>query len=935
MHARAVSGFLITGLITSAMALGQSFNLATIAGGAPPATPVAATSAGIGQPLRCTADPSGNLYFSAANSVFKMDTSGNLTLVAGNSRAGYTGDGGLAINAELNKPSGVAIDSAGNVYIADSLNSVVRMVAPNGIISTFAGNGGTGYAGDYGPATGANMNLPSGIAVDKSGNLYITDSGNNVIRKVSGGIITTFAGNNLPGYAGDGALASSAQLLNPNDVAVDASGNVYIADTGNWIIREVTVNNGNINTVAGEQSLGAGYAGDGGPATSAQLYIPYGVAVDSSGNIYISEYGDGRIRKVTQSNGKISTIAGNGSYGFSGDGGTATSASFADPWGLCVDGGGNIYVADLWNYRIRKITSGGEISTVAGNGIVSYSGDGGPATQAQLNTPEAVAVDSSGNIYIADTQNQRIRAVTPQGVIHTIAGTGTAGSSGDNGPAANAQLNSPSGLAVDAKGNLYVADTGNDRVRVIAPNGIITPFAGSGTAGFSGDGGAATGATLYQPRGLAVDASGSVYIADFANSRVRKVTPDGNIATIAGNGVSGYSGDGGPATQAALNGPSAVAVDPSGNVYIADTNGNRVREVSGGTITTIAGTGGDGYSGENVEAATALLASPRGIAADGAGNVYVGDSGSRIMRISPAGTISTVGGQAPTGYLGDGGPATNGEIDGPVGMVLNGSGNVYFADSLNNAVRELQVSGYYLSVSSVANAASEAGGAIAPGEVVVVYGSQLGPGTLATYQVASNGTISDSLAGTRILFNGIPSPVIYTLANQAAVVVPFEVTGSQVQIVAQYQNQTSPPLTVPVAAAAPGVFTLNSSGQGQAAALNQDASLNGAGNPAKTGSFVTLYATGAGLEAPGVDGTITVPSSPLTGLMGMAALPTVTIGGQNAMVQFAGNAPGEVAGMLQINVQVPTGIQTGASVAVVVTFGGVASQSGVTIAVSN
>lgn len=911
------------------MALGQSYNLATIAGGAPPATPAAGTSVGIGHPLRCTADASGNVYFSAGNVVFKLDTSGNLTLIAGNSRAGYTGDNGLAINAELNQPSGIALDSSGNIYVADSLNNVVRMVAPNGIITTFAGNGGQGYSGDYLPAVGANMNQPSGLAMNASGILYIADTGNNVIRQVAGGIINTFAGNNVPGYAGDTQAASVAEFLDPTDVAVDGSGNVYIADTGNSIIREVTISNGIINTVAGEQSLGSGYAGDGGLATVAELWLPYGVAVDSSGNIYISEYGDSRIRKVTKSSGKILTIAGNGTYGFAGDGGSAGTAEFANPWGLCVDGNGNVYVADLWNYRIRKIASGGQISTVAGNGNTSYSGDGGLAIKAQLNGPQAVAVDSSGNVYIADTANNRVRQVTPKGVINTIAGTGSAGSTGDNGPGPSAQLSVPRGIAVDAKGNVYVADTGNNRIRVIAPNGIITPYAGSGTGGFSGDGGAATSASLNEPQGLALDASGNLYIADFANGRVREVTANGIISTLAGNGVAGYSGDGGPATLAAINGPSAVAVDSSGNVYIADTNGDRIREVSGGTITTIAGTGGDGYSGENVRASTSLISAPRGIAVDGAGNVYFGDSLSRIVKVSPNGTLATIGGQVPTGYLGDGGPATNGEIDGPAGIALDASGDVYFADSQNNAVRELQLVGYNLSIGAVVNSATGVSGPIAPGEVVVLYGSQLGPGTLQSYTVGSNGTIATSLGGTRILFNGIPAPIIYTWANQAAVVVPFEVIPGQAQIVAQYQNQTSAVFTVTVVAASPGIFTADSSGQGQAAALNQDGSLNGAGNPAQAGSIVTIYMTGAGQAAPGVDGTITTFSSELT------PLPVVTIGGQSGTIQFAGDAPGEVAGVVQINVQIPTGIQPGASVPVTVTLGGATSPSGVTIAVSN
>ncbi len=327
----------------------------------------------------------------------------------------------------------------------------------------------------------------------------------------------------------------------------------------------------------------------------------------------------------------ISTFAGNGTAGYSGDNGPATSGTLS-PAGIAVDSAGNLYIAD--SNRIRKVSKG-VITTVAGNGTYGFSGDNGPATSAQLFNPQGVAVDSAGNLYIADTFNDRIRKVSG-GVITTVAGNGTSGVNGENIPATTAQLNWPYGVAVDSAGNLYIANTYNNRVCKVS-GGMITTVAGNGSHGFGGDNGPAAAAQLSYPDGVAVDAAGNLYITDTDNNRIRKVS-GGVITTVAGNGAEGFSGDNGPATSAQLGWPYSVAVDAAGNLYIADTFNNRIRKVSNGVITTLGGDGTFGFSGDNV-AATSAAVSPSGVAVDSAGRVYVADNvNNRIRVLTPAGS---------------------------------------------------------------------------------------------------------------------------------------------------------------------------------------------------------------------------------------------------------------------------------------------------------
>ncbi len=925
-------------LASGSIALAQQYTISTVAGGAPPATPVAGLSISIGQPHRVTVDNAGNLYFSSSNSVFKLTAAGVLTLVAGNSRPGYSGDNGLAVNAQLNTPQGLALDSSGNLYIADSLNNRIRIVSPAGIINTFAGTGTTSNGGGPGvyndgqPATSGLLRTPMGVAVDPSGNVYIADTGDNSIRKVTtDGIINTIVGDSFPGFLGDGGNAQSAEVHTPTDVCLDTMGNLYIADSFNAVIREVTTA-GVISTIAGTTAVG--YAGDGALATAAALLAPISVAVDSTGNVYIVENGDSRIRKVDTVKLFINTVVGNGYDGFAGDGSTATSAQLNYPTGIALDSSGNMYIADFLNLRIRKVASG-NITTVAGNGVLSFSGDGGLALSAQLNGPQGVAPDNSGNFYVSDTGNNVVRKVAKNGVIATIAGNGTPGSNGDGGAGTSAQLNAPMAVVADSSGNVYVSDSLNAKVRKISSGGVISTVAGSGTPGFGGDGASATGAQLNTPLGLALDGAGDLYIADFSNNRIRMVSPSGTITTVAGTGNGGYSGDGGQAINAQLNNPSGVALDGAGNLYIADGGNNVIRKVSpAGQISTIAGNGTAGYSGDGGPALQAQLISPRAIAVDAVGNILIAD-GSTVIRqiVYPSGNIVTIGGNGTRGYSGDGGLARSAQISGPAAVALDSKGNLYIADTNNNAVRLLQFAGTGITAGAVVNGASNLAGAISPGELVVIYGSGMGPASLTQFQLV-NGVVPTSLAGTSVVINGSPAPILYTSATQVAAIVPFEVTGSSAQVIVVNQGEAAAALSVGVAAASPGIFTANSSGTGPAAALNNGSTVNSAAHPANAGDVVTLYITGAGQTNPGgVDGKPSGDGSAGNPFSIPLLSVFATMGGKNATVQFAGGAPGVVAGILQVNAVVPAGLPAGA-VPVTVQVGTFTSQSGVTIAVS-
>jgi hypothetical protein len=641
---------------------------------------IAATTAQLNYPAGVTVDGAGNVYIVDADNyrIRKVTPGGTITTVAGTGTAGYNGDNIAATSAELYAPAGVAVNNAGDLYIADTRNQRIRMVTTSGIITTLVGDGTAGYNGDNIPATSAELNYPGGVAVDGAGNVYIADTHNQRIRMVTtSGIITTLAGAGTAGYNGDNIAATSAQLDLPTATLLDNLGNFYIVDSANSRIRKVqtsSVDFGSVNLrssspalpivlsftataqvgsvgvltqgasgkdfqpAAGTTCTAGGYSSGSSctvnvtftplaPGMRSGAVVLYDTATRANAlaTVYLSGTGVGSA--IGFGPGIISTQAGNGTEGFNGDNIAATSAELRYTYGVAMDGAGNLYIADADNSRVRKVTPGGIITTAAGTGTPGFNGDNIAATSAQLNDPWGVAVDGAGNLYIADRNNDRIRKVTPGGIITTVAGTGTSGYNGDNIAATSAQLFDPYGLAVDRSGNLYIADTANNRIRKVTPSGIITTAAGTGTYGYNGDNIAATSAELYSPYGVAVDGAGNLYIADLNNWRVRKVTLGGTITTVAGTGTLGYNGDNIAATSAELNYPWAVAVDGAGNLYIADATNNRIRKVApNGIITTVAGTGTPGYNGDNIAATSVQLNYPWGVAVDGAGNLYIADS---------------------------------------------------------------------------------------------------------------------------------------------------------------------------------------------------------------------------------------------------------------------------------------------------------------------
>jgi sugar lactone lactonase YvrE len=709
----------------------------TVAGGAVVSGP--ATANDIPGPSAVVEDASGNFYIASAYSynVFKVTPAGTISVFAGTGIQGFSGDNGPANAATLSAPDGLAIDSAGNIYIADLHR--IREVTTNGNIVTIAGTGAVcspswGVCGDGGAATSALLDSPQGMVVDASGNVYIADTQDNRVRLLtkSTGIITTIAGtghfcDGPTEGCGDHGTAITAKLDYPTGIVLDSFGDVVFTDTRDQRVRCIIGSTGGCNNASNPVGdivtiVGTGQfctpttnpCGDGGPASNAHLYNPEGLSQDSAGNLYFTDQLDFRVRKITVSNWKISTVAGTGVQGFSGDGGPAVQAELDLPYDVLVDASGNLWIADAGNQRIREVT-GGNITTFAGG---ASGGDNQIATLATLANPQSVSWDSQGNYYIADSANNRIRKVSSgSNIITTIAGTGSAGFSGDTGPATSATLYAPYGVAIDNSGNIFVSDTLNYVIREISPSGVISTIAGNAgvqcdpPTGQCGDGGPATGpnAALTNPSALSVDNLGNLYIADSFGNRVRQVylsgPNQGNITTAAGTGQFGHSGDGGPAPLALVNRPTGVANDGAGNVYIADVQNNKVRCIlavllgCGGSglpvddILTFAFTGQAGFFGDGGAAIKAKTVTPSQVAVDAVGNVYVGGGGNSLVRRIDAATltIDTVAGnpQHPgsAGFGGDGGPATKATLDNS-GLSVNAAKSLLIADNGNNRIRQ-------------------------------------------------------------------------------------------------------------------------------------------------------------------------------------------------------------------------------------------------------
>ena len=873
-----------------------------------------------------------------------------------------------AISSNLSTVSGLAADVKGNVYMSLREYAAVVRIDAAGQLMLIAGNGTPGYGGDNGPATLAQLRAPTALAVDTAGTVYIADSG--VVRKVSNGVITTVTVAAIPSIVPGVGIDATG-------IAVDSAGNLYVAVNG----RILEVSNGVATTVAGP-CCGPSAFGDNIPALGANIQ-PIGIAVDGAGNLYIADNCSHRIRRV--SNGVLTTVAGNGSVAASfscpspvmgGPDGGATSVPLDSLIGVAVDPFGNVYFTEgqlrltgngLAGGRVRKV-SNGSLTTVAGGGLCaipigcSALSDNVSATSALLNSPNSVAIDSSGSVYIPDgyllgvnsgftiyNEIGRLRKVSG-GVITTAAGT--PGPSGEGGPATEAQLKLPAGIALDATGNLYLADSGNNLVREVS-SGVITTVAGNRTNG------------LFRPRGvafdparglyitdgfnilkeingnsavlvdgsqlranianIALDAAGNLYIADTTGNRILEVSNAG-ITTVAGNATFGFAGDNGPATDAQLAGPSGVALDRAGNLYTTDLGNQRIRKIANGVITTVAGNGATGYSGDNGPALSAQLnlspvgcpnnrcdaQLPAGIAVDAAGNLYFADSGNHSVRKISNGVITTLAGNGTAGFGGDTGPSNTSLLNTPSGIAVDAAGKVYIADSGNNRIRVLippAPSGTVPVITLVANAFGESA-TIAPNTWVEIKGANLAPGDARTWQGSDfvNSQLPTSLDGVSVAMNGKSAYLYYISSNQINVLTPPDLTPlGPVQVIVTVKGLASSAFASQAQPISPSFFVLK--GGPYVTAIHTDASLigplslyPGLTTPARPGEVIELYANGFGATSPPV-----VNGS--TSQMGnLPTLPLVKIGGAAATVQFAGLVS---PGLYQFNVVVPLSATTG------------------------
>ncbi|OIQ95453.1 serine/threonine-protein kinase PknD [mine drainage metagenome] len=687
---------------------GASYNVTVLT---PPAGEICSVTGGTGTVTANVASVGVNCTSASGSSI---------ALFAGNINGPGSVDGS-GTSARFNSPTGVASDSTGNLYVADAYNNTIRKITPAAVVTTLAGSAGIcGSADGSGSAASFCLSLSysaySGVATDSAGNVYVGDTSNNTIRKItSAGVVTTLAGSPggiIGGYA-DGA-GSAARFSSPSGVATDSSGNVYVGDTGNRIIRKITPA-GVVTTFAGT----AGVVGStDGTGAAASFNWPLGVATDSAANVYVADMFNYTIRKISPA-AVVSTLAGTAGS-LSTVNGTGSAARFDMPVGISADTTGNVYVTELSD--TRKVTSAAVVSTFA-----SVTGYG-------------AGTDSAGNVYIADTANGVIRKITPAGIVTTLAGSapviGSANGSGSTGT-----FDRPSGLASDAAGNVYVADTFNCVIRKITSAAVVSTFAG--TAGSCGAvDGTGAAASFSSPWGVATDSAGNVYVADTQNRTIRKITPAAVVTTLAGTvGVSGSTN--GTGTAASFNLPQGVATDSAGNVYVADTWNSTIRKITpAGVVTTLAGSAGTNGS-TNGTGTAATFCRPTGVATDSAANVYVADGCNDVVRmITPAGVVTTLAGTAGVTGSADGTGAAaqfNFIVNGHLGIAVSSAGNIYVADNGNSTIRKITPAGVVTTVIGVAQQAGFMPGAL-PGLLAYPSGMTISGTTL--YLITGNGVAS-------------------------------------------------------------------------------------------------------------------------------------------------------------------------------------------------
>ena len=676
---------------------------------------VLARDADAGWPMGVARRPNGDLIVVDyhAHRLWRIDREGILHAFAGDGVPGDRGDGGPAGAARFFYPHDLYQDREGNLYLSDLGNRTIRRIDyRTGLITRVAGNGRAGRGGDGGPALEAELDCTCGVAVDREGNVYLSDEWAGNIRRVDArtGTITTIAGQNarhypsergasrpfagpglsLVGYHGDGGPASEAAFYHPEHLAFDSRGDLYVCDNSNDRIRRIDMRSGIITTVLGNGQRASN--GDGGPAAEASTLMPDAICLDIFDNLYVGEKYGFRVRKVEARTGIVRTLVGNGVPGFGEEGlpGWETTCNSVES-GIWADADGTVFWGDC-SGRTRRYDGASGIVTTALGGTGVH--DGEDATAGFLCGPGGLAVGRDGWIYIADVWSQRIRAIDPAtGVIRSVAGNGARAYGGDGGPATAAYLGNPHDVSVDSRGRVVIADTRHGHVRRVDEDGVIRAIAGTTLQWDKGDGGPALGACLVHVLSVAHGPYDDIYLGD-AVGRIRRIDArSGMIATVAGCGLAGYSGDGGPATAARIGSPTAIRFDARGDLYFADAAYHVIRRVdANGTIATIAGCGQAGCSRDGTPARSARLDTPRGLAIAPDGTIYLSDTrNNRVRRIRHDGALETVAGGDQAGDAGDGGLAISAQLNEPHGLCFYGPDVLLISDHFNNRVRAVRI----------------------------------------------------------------------------------------------------------------------------------------------------------------------------------------------------------------------------------------------------